>query len=95
MPATLNPRQRRRRFPERELLDRLRRYEGLLRKNNIDFEPLHTPDAGKPSPNDNDVEDGSPDTPLDESSRNRATRPFLLSTNQDPSAESETVFEAK
>ena len=34
-------RQRRRRFPERELLERLRRYEGLLRRNNIQFEPLH------------------------------------------------------
>ncbi|KAF4638010.1 hypothetical protein G7Y89_g52 [Cudoniella acicularis] len=29
------------RFPERELLERLRHYEGLLRKNNIKFEPLH------------------------------------------------------
>jgi hypothetical protein len=34
-------RQRRRRFPERELLDRLRLYEDLLRKNNIPFQPLH------------------------------------------------------
>nr|KAK5447693.1 hypothetical protein LTR18_003274 [Exophiala xenobiotica] len=43
--ATSHPRQRRRRFPERELLGRLRRYEGLLRQNNISFEPLHTDDA--------------------------------------------------
>ena len=35
-------RQRRRRFPERELLERLRRYEELLRRNNIQFEPLHS-----------------------------------------------------
>lgn len=42
VPATLlGPSQRRRRFPERELLDRLRRYESLLRQNNISFEPLH------------------------------------------------------
>lgn len=41
MPATLLPRQRRRRFPERELLDRLRRYEDLLRQNSISFDPLH------------------------------------------------------
>ena len=42
VPATLTPRgQRRRRFPERELLDRLRKYEDLLRQNNIKFEPLH------------------------------------------------------
>ncbi|CAG7946914.1 unnamed protein product [Penicillium nalgiovense] len=36
-------RQRRRRFPERELLARLRHYESLLRKHNIKFDPLHTP----------------------------------------------------
>ncbi|KAJ5183961.1 hypothetical protein N7492_001577 [Penicillium capsulatum] len=40
VPVT-NPRPRRRRFPERELLDRLRRYEGLLRQNKIEFDPLH------------------------------------------------------
>jgi hypothetical protein len=39
--AALAPRQRRRRFPERELLDRLRHYEELLRRNNISFQPLH------------------------------------------------------
>lgn len=38
---SLAPRQRRRRFAERELLERLRNYEGLLRENDIDFEPLH------------------------------------------------------
>lgn len=43
VPATLLPRQRRRRFPERELLDRLRHYEQLLRNHNIPFEPLHKP----------------------------------------------------
>lgn len=41
VPATLTQRRRKRRFPERELLDRLRRYEGLLRQNNINFDPLH------------------------------------------------------
>jgi hypothetical protein len=43
--ATLAPRQRRRRFPERELLDRLRHYEYLLRQNKIPFEPLHPAEA--------------------------------------------------
>jgi hypothetical protein len=43
--SPLAPRQRRRRFPERELLERLRHYEGLLRQNNIKFESLHTPAA--------------------------------------------------
>lgn len=32
---------RRRRFPERELLERLRGYEDLLRQNDIQFQPLH------------------------------------------------------
>ncbi|KUJ19413.1 uncharacterized protein LY89DRAFT_716926 [Mollisia scopiformis] len=42
VPSTLAPRgPRRRRFPERELLDRLRKYEDLLRENNVKFEPLH------------------------------------------------------
>lgn len=43
------PRQRRRRFPERELLERLRHYEGLLSKNNIPFEPLHAPQTRESS----------------------------------------------
>ncbi|KAI5461256.1 hypothetical protein BGZ63DRAFT_355926 [Mariannaea sp. PMI_226] len=41
LPVSL-PRQRRRRFPERDLLERLRHYETLLRQNNVKFEPLHT-----------------------------------------------------
>lgn len=41
VPASLVPRQRRRRFPERDLLQRLRHYEDLLRQNNVDFQPLH------------------------------------------------------
>lgn len=41
MPATLALRRRRRRFPERELLERLRKYEDLLRQNNVKFESLH------------------------------------------------------
>jgi hypothetical protein len=40
VPATLATRRRRRRFPERELLERLREYENLLHQNNIKFEPL-------------------------------------------------------
>jgi hypothetical protein len=45
LPAAATPRQRRRRFPERDLLDRLRHYEDLLRQNNIEFEPLHSTGA--------------------------------------------------
>lgn len=43
IPATLAPRQRRRRFSERALIERIRRYEDLLRENQIRFEPLHPP----------------------------------------------------
>jgi hypothetical protein len=39
--ATQTIRQRRRRFPERELLDRVRHYESLLRQSDVQFEPLH------------------------------------------------------
>lgn len=45
MPAALHPRRRKRRFPERELLDRVRKYESLLRRNKIDFDPLHEDDT--------------------------------------------------
>jgi hypothetical protein len=38
VPSTLAPRRRRRRFPERDLLERLRKYKDLLRQNNIEFE---------------------------------------------------------
>ncbi|KAL9041218.1 MAG: hypothetical protein Q9214_004182 [Letrouitia sp. 1 TL-2023] len=57
----LAPRQRRRRFPERELLERLRHYEGLLRQNNIKFEPLHAPVVEHASPNEDGRGSDSPD----------------------------------
>lgn len=44
IPAALVPRQRRRRFPERELLERIREYERLLHQHHVPFRPLH-PDA--------------------------------------------------
>ncbi|KAJ6190948.1 C6 zinc finger domain protein [Penicillium mononematosum] len=47
-------RQRRRRFPERELLVRLRHYESLLRKHNIKFDPLHTPATDYKSPSEDE-----------------------------------------
>ncbi|KAM0417241.1 hypothetical protein ACHAPT_012752 [Fusarium lateritium] len=46
VPAT-QTRPRRRRFPERELLDRLRKYEDLLRQNKVKFEPLHKDASSK------------------------------------------------
>ena len=50
VPAKLGPHQRRRRFPERELLERLRHYESLLRQNNVKFEPLHPAAVDRASP---------------------------------------------
>ncbi len=55
VPAIFTPCvQRKRRFPERELLGRLRKYEDLLRQNNIQFEPLHKDvepsESGAPCP---------------------------------------------
>jgi hypothetical protein len=70
VPANLVPKQRRRRFPERELLDRLRHYETLLKHHRIQFDPLH-PSAAvtkeEPSPSvgevDDDAEDRGQDVP--------------------------------
>ncbi|KAK7911102.1 hypothetical protein PG985_013583 [Apiospora marii] len=45
VPAGQIPRERRKRFPEKALLERLRYYEGLLRQNRIQFVPLHNQDA--------------------------------------------------
>lgn len=42
VPAGLLPRHRKRRFPERELLNRVRQYETLLKRHNIEFNPLHS-----------------------------------------------------
>lgn len=47
MPAVHAQRRRRRRFPERALLERLRKYEDLLRQNNVTFEPLHKDSTGE------------------------------------------------
>jgi hypothetical protein len=47
VPAALLQKQRRKRFAERELLDRLRHYEALLKENGIEFEPLHPSGSGK------------------------------------------------
>jgi hypothetical protein len=64
VPGNLAPRQRRRRFPERELLDRLRHYEDLLSQHNIAFEPLH--------PTTDKTKDDS--SPLNNQARDEAAR---------------------
>ncbi|KAF3941272.1 hypothetical protein ABW19_dt0200310 [Dactylella cylindrospora] len=68
VPAALVPRQRRRRFPERELLERLRHYESLLRQNKINFEPLHMPSTEHTPPG----ESGRPDLRTDRPAEERA-----------------------
>jgi Fungal Zn(2)-Cys(6) binuclear cluster domain len=87
VPATLAPRRRRRRFPERDLLDRIRKYEDMLRQNNIKFEPLHRDLAlEKESPNtegDYDSDDEQPEAAGADSSSLR-----------DP-VKSDKVYEAK
>lgn len=87
-PQALGPRQRRRRFPERELLDRVRHYETLLRKNKVEFEPLHPGQA-----DDDDLKaerDNSPDeTRLASSVRARAV---TESTDAAAGASSEPMY---
>ena len=57
VPSKVVPRQRRRKFTERALLDRLRRYEDLLRQNSIPFEALDTAkDEGSRNEDDGDDE---------------------------------------
>ncbi|KAI0122095.1 hypothetical protein F4814DRAFT_407542 [Daldinia grandis] len=64
VPATHAPPRRRRRFPKRELLERLHHYENLLRENNIPFESIYGEESKA----------SSPQTPQDASSRGSASR---------------------
>ena len=66
IPAALVPRQRRRRFPERELLDRLRHYEDLLRKHDIKFEPMHAGTNPTPANATNPEENSGDDSATEE-----------------------------
>ena len=73
IPAALLPRQRRRRFPERELLDRLRRYEDLLLKNKITFDPLHGSSATQSTSNAREADDDSQDEAAGEDSISKSS----------------------
>jgi hypothetical protein len=55
------PRQRRRRFPEAELLQRVRHLEDLLRQHDIDFQPLHGDSTDKIGAKGAEQEGGSPE----------------------------------
>lgn len=90
VPAALIPRQRRRRFPERELLDRCRRYEDLLRQNSIRFEPLHQ-DPNQYGDSLSPEGDGTRHTPSDQGS-GQVTAKKAVPAKLD---KSEKTYEAK
>ena len=93
--ATLPPRQRRRRFPERELLDRLHRYEGLLREKNISFEPLHKESTAleKGSRGVNERNDGNDGN--DGNGKSEAVFIRDRSTSPSSASRSESVYKVK
>lgn len=80
------PRRRRQRFPERELLDRIRKYEDLLRRNGIKFKPLH---------GDGDVVKGSesPNTG-DYGSEHDQSHPSVASRNPRDLLEAKDIWQA-
>lgn len=80
--AAAVPRQRRRRFPERELLERLRHYEHLLSENNIPFEPLHASQSSRYSKTDTKSNEHAGLDRDEETAQNTAelSRPPLTST---------------
>ena len=94
VPATLNPRRRRRRFPERELLDRVRSYESLLRQHNVCFESLFQKETA----------DGvlvADDAPLPTETRPRTQKPRRhdddgdTDMNSDGDARAQSVYETQ
>lgn len=86
VPASLAPRQRRRRFPERELLERIRHYEGLLQQNDIRFEPLHASGAKEDQKAGTSKPDARSKAPV-------VTR--VRSASSEVDSRSETIYEAK
>ena len=85
VPATLATRQRRRRFAERDLLDRLRHYESLLRSNKVPFDPLHPPSTTSVSAEAADEDLEAPNT----------KQSIGTQSTQEPMIKTESVFEAK
>ncbi|KAL9090538.1 MAG: hypothetical protein Q9165_005299 [Trypethelium subeluteriae] len=91
MPAARTPSQRRRRFPERELLERVQRYERLLRQNNIQFESLYTLTEEKASPSEDDRGSAPPHDAHSEAPAAGAEAP----SREKVAVKSEVVYEAK
>lgn len=92
VPATARvARYRRRRFPERGLLDRLRHYENLLRNSKVKFEPLH--DSAPATERDSfDADDASQDDeqPLATGAHQSLSSP--TQTKEEPVYETKFVF---
>jgi hypothetical protein len=85
--ATQVSHRRKRRFPERALLERIRKYEELLRQNNINFEPLHGSSVSEKEPHNLE---GSYDSHDEQPKPSKPDRPTLSTT-----ASSEREYEAK
>ncbi|KAL2819303.1 hypothetical protein BDW59DRAFT_122558 [Aspergillus cavernicola] len=99
VPASLVPRARKRRFPERELLDRLQHYEHLLRQNDIKFNPLHdgltkeidnSPRLGSAAQDHGEVEPSSPTTAAKSSEGPYEPKSFWHAINQLSDIESDS-----
>ena len=93
VPATLATRRRRRKFPERELLERLRNYENLLRQNNIKFEPLSKDPTGEKGPLNTEGGYDSGDEHLETAERDRLSP--STTTKSDRAYEAKYVLSKK
>ncbi|KAJ5622108.1 hypothetical protein N7528_005340 [Penicillium herquei] len=83
VPAT-QTRTRKRRFPERELLGRLRRYEELLRQNKIKFDPLHKDENSMEDDITESRSDTEPQEEQDESNGPFPLRHVRLENDREP-----------
>ncbi|KKK11847.1 hypothetical protein AOCH_001019 [Aspergillus ochraceoroseus] len=83
VPADQVPRRRKRRFPEKELLDRLRQYETLLRQNDIQFEPLHKDPTGDNEPPNARVGAAIADAQPDNEGETDWSSPFAATVQED------------
>ncbi|KAF7563413.1 hypothetical protein G7046_g724 [Stylonectria norvegica] len=89
VPGAATSRPRRRRFAERELLERLRYYESLLRQSDIKFEPLHATGAESVSP-------GGEERAYESTDDVRSGEWALIPNQSEKTViKSETVYEAK
>ncbi|EAW10039.1 transcription factor domain protein [Aspergillus clavatus NRRL 1] len=86
------PRPRRRRFPERELLERVRRYEALLREHHIPFDPLHPSSVEVPSPGTNEKDS---DVVAETTSGSPGTAPHRSPSERSSVKGETTSYEAK